>query len=375
MHIGMLAGEPSGDLLGAGLLRALSSHIPHLASSGIGGPAMQAAGFVSHYEMERLSVMGFIEPLRRLPELLAIRQGILRYFLENKPAVFIGIDSPDFNLGIEVKLRAAGIPVAHYVSPSVWAWRQGRIHKIAKAVDLMLTLFPFEADFYTRHHVPVKFVGHPLADDIPLVNDKQAARQKLGLDPDGVYLAVLPGSRYGEIQQLGPIFVAAVQRCQKKIPDLQCLVPMIHTARAAEFKQLSQKIAPDLPLTIFQNASRDVIAAADCVLVTSGTATLETMLVGRPMVIAFRMGRWSFQLAKRLVKVPFIGLPNLLADQCIVPEFIQDAATPDNLAQAVLDFLLSPEKSAVLQDKFLALHQALRCDASRQAAAGVLQLL
>jgi len=374
-HIGMLAGEMSGDLLGGSLILQLQKKIPDLYCSGIGGSSMLAAGFESLCDLERLSVMGLVEPLFRLPELFKIRQKMYNYFLNNRPKVFVGIDSPDFNLGLELKLHQAKIPVVHYVSPSVWAWRQKRIIKIAKAVDLVLTLFPFEADFYRKHNVPVKFVGHPLADQIPLVTEKKIARQKLGLDPDGLYLAILPGSRQNELKFLAAIFLYAAKLCRKKIPKLTIITSAANQQRYQEFNLLCQKLAPELSVQLFLQNSHDVMAASDVVLVTSGTATLEAMLFKKPMVIAYRMANITYQLAKYLVKIPSIGLPNLLAGEKLVPEFIQEQVTAENLAAAVLDWFTHPEKILSIEEKFLELHYQLRCNASEQAANAILSLI
>ncbi len=372
-NIGILVGEASGDILGAGLMHALQAS--HFSFTGIGGPQMIQAGCYSLHDMERLSVMGLVEPLCRLPELFRIRRELYHYFTQNRPAVFIGIDSPDFNLGLEIKLRQQGIPVIHYVSPSVWAWRQKRIIKIAKATDLVLTLFPFEADFYKKHHVPVQFVGHPLADFIPLQNDKLAARKKLNVDPDITYIALLPGSRANEIKFLAERFLATAYLCWKKRPNIQFITSSINEKRHQELKMIQQAKFPDLPLLFFQGKSHEVMEASDCVLVTSGTATLETMLYKRPMVIAYRMANLTFQLAKYLVKLKFIGLPNLLANEKLVPEFIQEAATPENMSKALLEYLDHPEKMALLEKKFLQMHEELRCNANQQAAQAVLNVL
>jgi lipid-A-disaccharide synthase len=374
MKVGIVAGEPSGSLLGAGLLHALRLEKPLLDSSGIGGADMIAAGFKSLHEMDRLSVMGLIEPLGRLPELFKIRKDLFQHFSTNKPDVFIGIDAPDFNLGLELKLRQAGMPVIHYVSPSVWAWRKKRIHKIAKAVDMVLTLLPFEAAFYEEHNVPSCFVGHPLADQIPLHTDQAAAKKALGLEPDTTYIALLPGSRKNELHYLGELFLKTALRCREKNPALKFITSAANGARNQEFQNLWRAIAPDLPLTFFENKSHAVMAAADVVLVTSGTATLETMLFKRPMVIAYRMANMTYQIARHLVKIPFIGLPNLLANQSLVPEFIQDAAQPDILAAALLDFLNHPETAQRLHEHFTNIHVQLRRDANQRAAEAVLNI-
>lgn len=371
MNIGIVAGEPSGDLLGAGLINALRAFDPNLTSTGVGGAAMIKAGFHSQHDMERLSVMGLIEPLYHLPDLFKMRRQLIQYFIKNPPDVFVGIDSPDFNLGLELKLRQAKIPIVHYVSPSVWAWRRNRLYKIAKAVDLMLTLFPFEADFYREHHIPVHFVGHPLADLIPLHTDKLTARRALGIPEEGTYIALLPGSRRNELKYLAELFVATAKKCLHKKTELHFISSAANTKRNEEFQTFVRHFAPDLPIHFFVGHSHEVMAAADVVLVTSGTATLETMLFKRPMVIAYRMSPITFSIARRLVKIPYVGLPNLLAKERIVPEFIQNDATPENLCNALFMYLDHPEEIKALEEKFTLIHQQLRCNASVQAAKAI----
>lgn len=375
MKIGIVAGEASGDLLGAGLLKQLRELYPDLQATGIGGPSLQKVGFKSLYDMERLSVMGLVEPLLRLSELFKMRRGLYRHFIAERPDVVIGIDSPDFNLGLEIKLRKAGIPVVHYVSPSVWAWRRKRIFKIAKAVDLMLTLFPFEADFYHEHHIPVKFVGHPLADAIPLNIDKHAARDTLGIPQQAVCIALFPGSRHQEVKYHAELFIKTAQQCLTIMPELQFVTSAVNITRDEEFKAYCKELAPDLPIHFFIGKSADAMAAADVVLVKSGTSTLETMLYKRPMVIAHKMAPMTFKIARHLVKVPFVGLPNLLANECLVPEYLQDAATPESLATALVDFLQHPEKIKALEEKFTTLHKQLHCHANQQAAEALIPFL
>jgi lipid-A-disaccharide synthase len=369
--IGILAGEASGDLLGAKLIHALRDRYPHLQIEGIGGPAMMAAGCNSLFDMERLAIMGFVRPLLRLPNLLKLRHDLYQHFIQGQPDIFIGIDAPDFNIGLELKLRRAGIPVIHYVSPSVWAWRQYRVRKIAKGVDLMLTLLPFEAKFYRQHGVPVKYVGHPLAEQIPLQPDTAAARRALCLDEKATYVALLPGSRRQEIQYMAAPYLRAAQLAWQKRPHLRFITAHVNEQRYQEFYECYQKYTPDLPLAFFTRRSHDVMAAADIVIVTSGTATLETMLFKKPMVIAYRMSWFTHLLAKLLVKVPFVGLPNLLANQLLVPELIQDDVKPDTICQLMLDYLDHPEKARALQSKFTDLHQELRADSAHQIAAAV----
>ncbi len=373
--LGIIAGEPSGDLLGAGLIKALREKFPNLEVAGIGGPNMIREGCQSLFDMENLSIMGLIEPLFHLKKLLKIRKELFHYFTENKPDVFIGIDSPDFNLGLEYKLKQFGIPIVHYVSPSVWAWRKKRIFKIKKSVDLMLTLFPFEANFYQEHHVPVCFVGHPLADAIPLHPDQAAAREALNINPHAKVIALLPGSRKGEIKYLSENFVKTAQYCWKKMPNLKFITTAFKEKRSTEFKAYVRGIAPEIPVKFFVGKSHEVLAAADCVLVTSGTATLETMLFKKPMVVAYKMSGLTFQIAKRVVKLKYVSLPNLLADEELVPEFIQEEATPEKMGEALLAFLKHPEKTQALSEKFLKLHEQLKCDASERAAEAIIKLV
>lgn len=375
LKIAIVAGEASGDILGAGLIKALRTLYPDLSVSGIGGELMLAAGCQSLFKQDELAVMGILEPLKRLPRLIHIYRTLCRHFSENKPDVFIGIDSPDFNLRLAANLHGQGITTVHYVSPSVWAWRQYRIHHIKRVVDLMLTLLPFEAAFYEKHQMPVQFVGHPLAEKIPLQVDKTAARLALKLDAQGEVLALLPGSRKQELEQLGKAFLEAALICHQARPHLQFITSSINEARAEEWRRLHQEFAPTLPLHFFVGRSQEVMAAADAILVTSGTATLEAMLFKRPMVIAYRTSAFNFMLARLLVKTPFIGLPNLLAGEALVPELIQDQVQPETLARLLLEFLTSPEKTALLQQKFLALHHQLAQQADLQAAKAVSKLL
>jgi len=359
LKIGIVAGEASGDLLGAKLLHALREKYPDVVIEGLGGPAMMAAGCRSLFDIERLAVMGFIEPLLRLPDLMKLRRDLYRHFTRHPPDLFIGIDAPDFNFGLEKRLRTAGIPVVHYVSPSVWAWRRYRIHKINKAINLMLTLLPFEAEFYERHHVPVRYVGHPLAEQIPLEIDTRAARRSLCVDEQGVYIALLPGSRRQEIRHMAEPLLLAAKKCWEMHPQVRFITSHVNEARYQEFYEWYKKLTPDLPLQFFTRRSHDVMAAADMVVVTSGTATLETMLYKKPMIIAYRMSRFTHWLAKKLVKTPFIGLPNLLANEKLVPELIQEEANPDTICSLLCDFLNHPEKIQILEQKFTAIHESL----------------
>lgn len=358
LRVGILAGEASGDILGSRLLVALRRRYPELQVEGIGGPLMQAQGFNSLFPMDRLSVMGFVEPLKRLPELLRIQRSLHQHFLANPPDVFIGIDSPDFCLRLEAKLRDAGIRTVHLVSPSVWAWRQGRIRKIRRAVDRMLCLFPFETAIYHQHGVQADFVGHPLADEIPLFSDGDSARRALGLAVEGRILALLPGSRAGEVSMLAPLFLEVARRLAAADPELRFVLPAANAEREAQLRALL-KGAPDLPLLLVQGRSREVMAAADAVLLASGTATLEALLVQRPMAVAYRMAPLSWALVSRLVRTPFAALPNILAGRALVPELIQDAATPARLVSVVQALLYNAKVAAEQRQAFAAIHQSL----------------
>jgi lipid-A-disaccharide synthase len=375
LKIGILAGEASGDLLGAKLIQALHERCPQLQIEGIGGPAMMAAGCESLFDIERLAVMGFIEPLFRLPELVLLRRSLYQHFIKNPPDVFIGIDAPDFNIGLELKLRQAGIPVVHYVSPSVWAWRHYRINKIAKAVDLMLTLLPFESKFYEQHQVPVQYVGHPLAEQIPLQPDTIQARRSLCIDEQATYVALLPGSRRQEIRYMAEPLLKAARLAWQQKPHLRFLTAHVNEQRYQEFYECYKQYTPDLPLQFFTRRSQDVMAAADVVVVTSGTATLETMLYKKPMVIAYRMSNLTYKLAKILVKTPYVGLPNLLANESLVPELIQDAVQPEAIAQHILNYLDQPEKTQLLQKKFTELHKELRADSASEIADAIIRVV
>jgi lipid-A-disaccharide synthase len=371
VRIGIVVGEISGDNLAANLIRALRQIYPDLTFEGILGPALLKEGGRSFYAMERLSVMGLLEPLARLPELFRIRRHLIQHFSDNPPDVFIGVDAPDFNLGLEQKLKARGIPTVHYVSPSVWAWRQGRIKTIKKAVDLMLTLFPFEAKFFEDHQVPVCFTGHPLADQIPLEVNTIEAKQALGFDVSKPVITLLPGSRQSEIKYLASIFIRSAALFFEKHKNVQFVMPLVSEAHKAILENLHQTIAPEVPIKTMVGNAHLAMRAADAVLVTSGTATLEVMLHKKPMILAYRMNPINFYIAKRVVKLSYIALPNLLAGKVIVPEFIQEDATPEKLSHALLE-LLSPDfDHASLVEKFTEIHLTLKKNASEVAAGAI----
>ena len=375
MRIGIVAGEASGDLLGAGLVKAIRRQHPDAVFEGIAGPQMMEAGATSLFPMERLSVMGIVEVFGRLRELLGIRRRLAEHFITNPPDVFIGIDAPDFNLGLERRLHRAGIKTVHYVSPSVWAWRQRRVKKIVKSTDLMLTLFPFEAEFYRAHHMPVQFVGHPLADLIPLQPDRAAARRDLGLPEEGEVLALLPGSRSTELRFLAATFIDTARWLRLHRPELRIVVPLANAERRTQFQSILAGRLEAPPMTLVDGRAREVMTAADVVLLASGTASLEAMLLKRPMVVAYRLAPFSYWLARHLLKVKSVSLPNLLADEILVPELLQDEATPDRLGQAVLYYLESPQAAAEVMGRFSEIHHELRQGASQQAARAVLGLV
>ncbi|PZP23622.1 lipid-A-disaccharide synthase [Pseudomonas kuykendallii] len=370
LRIALIAGEASGDILGAGLMQALKVRHPQVEFIGIGGPRMIAEGLNSYFPMERLAVMGLVEVLGRLAELLARRRRLVATLIEQRPDVVIGIDAPDFNLGLELRLRRAGIRTVHYVSPSVWAWRQKRVFKIRDACDLMLTLFPFEARFYTEHQVPVHFVGHPLADAIPLEVDRGAARRALGLPLEAPVIALLPGSRGGEVGRLGGLFLDTAQRLLASRPDLRFVLPCASPERRAQLEQML--VGRDLPLSLLNGQSHEALGACDAVLIASGTATLEALLCKRPMVVAYKVAPLTYRILSRLVKSPYVSLPNLLAGRLLVPELLQDAATPEALAAELLPLLHGGEAQT---ESFDAIHRTLRRDASAEAASAVLQLV
>lgn len=373
--IGIIAGEASGDILGAGLIRSLRKRYPDARFAGIGGEEMMAEGFHSLVPMERLSVMGLVEVLGRISELVRIRSRLLDFFLRTPPMVVIGIDSPDFTLAVERRCRKAGIPAVHYVSPSVWAWRKKRIFKIAKSVDLMLTLFPFETDIYRQHNIPVAFVGHPLADRIPMRPDTTQARVDLGLKLNKPVLALLPGSRGGEVERLGTLFLEAAHWLQQRVPDLQLVIPCANREREKQIRGITEVLKLSLPVTIVKGRSREVMAASDAVLLASGTATLEAMLLKKPMVVGYRLSDFSYKILSRMVQIPHIALPNLLARQALVPELLQDAATPEALGAAVLSQLEDTSKRQQLVEAFTELHLTLRQNADEQAAIAIVALL
>ena len=375
MKIGIVAGEPSGDYLGAGLISALARRIPGTEFVGVGGPCMEQAGMKKLYEMERISIMGLDDLLQNLHNILKIRRSLFKIFSQRSITIFIGIDVPDFNLGLERRLRGSGIPTVHYVSPTVWAWRGYRIRKIKHAVSHMLTLFPFEARYYERHGVPVDFVGHPIADEIDDDYDKSQIRRILNLPQEGhPVVALLPGSRMVELQRLGELFVEVARTLQKKLEGIKFIAPFANPETRLYFEKLLKKY-PDVPVVVVDGNSRQVIAAADVALVASGTAALEAALLRVPMVVAYK-GSWlSGALVKLLAHVEYFSMPNHLLEKPIVPEFFQADANVDNLVTAMNRYLLDAEHCQAVSRSFGVIMSSLRCNANDRAAEVVAHLL
>ncbi|MDY5106439.1 MAG: lipid-A-disaccharide synthase [Actinobacillus minor] len=377
--IALVAGEVSGDILGAGLINALKLHYPNARFIGVAGEKMQKAGCETLFEMEELAVMGLAEVVKHLPRLLKRRKQVIETMLEMKPDIFIGIDAPDFNLTVEEKLKAQGIKTIHYVSPSVWAWRQNRIHKIARATNLVLAFLPFEKAFYDRFNVPCRFIGHTMADAIPLKPNRTVACNMLGIDEQQRYIAILAGSRASEIHFLAEPFLKTAQILQEKHPDLQFLVPMVNEKRRAQFEAVKAQVAPNLQINIINGNARQAMIAAECTLLASGTAAFEAMLCKSPMVVGYKMKPMTYWLAKKLVKTDYISLPNLLANEPLVPELIQDECNPENLAWYLNRYLSddadSQKQKNELKQRFTELHKLIQCDADSQAAQAVVELL
>ena len=375
LTVALIAGETSGDILGAGLIRSLKQKNPNIRFVGVAGPLMQAEGCEAWYEMEELAVMGIVEVLGRLRRLLHIRRELTERLTTLKPDVFVGIDAPDFNIPLEGKLKRAGIPTIHYVSPSVWAWRQKRVFKIGRNTDLVLAFLPFEKAFYDRFDVPCQFIGHKMADDIALHPDKLAARKTLDIAPQARCLALLPGSRSSEVDMLSADFLRAAVLLRERYPDLEIIVPAANAHRAEQFLAIKQEIAPTLSLHLVEGKAREVMIASDAAILASGTAALECMLAKCPMVVGYRMKPFTFWLAKRLVKTQWVSLPNLLAGRELVKELLQEECTPQRLAAALEPLLHeSPERQELLTT-FQTLHQQIRWDADNQAAQAVLGLI
>ena len=377
--IALVAGEVSGDILGAGLIRALKVKYPNARFVGIAGERMIAEGCETLVDMEEIAVMGLAEIVKHLPRLLKIRKMVVETMSAQKPDIFIGIDAPEFNLYVEDKLKAQGIKTVHYVSPSVWAWRQKRIYKIARATDLVLAFLPFEKAFYDRFNVPCRFVGHTMADSIPLKPNRHEACNVLNIDEKQRYMAILVGSRSAEVELLSAPFLQTALRLKEKFPDLKFLVPLINQKRRQQFEQFKARLAPDLDMILLDGNARQAMIAAEVTLLASGTAALECMLCKSPIVVGYRMKPLTYFLAKHLVKTPYISLPNLLADEMLVPEMIQEDCTAEKLTEKLIPYLEQDESAVqnrhVLIQRFTDLHQQIQCDADKQAAQAVIDLL
>lgn len=375
MRIGIVAGEASGDLLASGLIQAIKAKYPDAEFEGIAGTAMVEAGCKAIYPAEKLAVMGLVEVLSHYRELKGIQNAIIKHFADNPPDVFVGVDAPDFNLTVERKLKTKGIKTVHYVSPSVWAWRQYRVKKIGRSVDLMLTLFPFEADFYHQHDVSVEFVGHPLAEMIPMQPDASAARQKLALPADKQLVAILPGSRMSEAKMLSQLMLEAAVEISKQQSGVEFVIPLATAAIREHVESVLSGLKDKPVLHLFDGRSREVMAAVDVIMLASGTAALEAMLFKRPMVVTYKLSPLTYAIVKRLIKTDFVSLPNILAGEEVAKELIQNQATAANLAQETLRLLQDDGAADAVSERFRNIHLQLRQDASAKAADAILSLV
>ncbi len=371
--IALVAGEASGDLLGSQLIEAIKRERPNVRFIGIGGPKMQVAGMQILYPMEKLAVMGYVEVLKHYREIAGIRRKLRAELIANPPDLFVGVDAPDFNLGLELDLKQRGIPVVHYVSPSIWAWRGERIHKIKRAVNHILTLFPFEPPLYEKVGVPVTYVGHPLADMLPIRPDRLAMREQMRINGKPLVFAFLPGSRKNEVRRLAATFIETAKEILKQHPESRFLVPLATRETRILFENMVWKLnAQELPITLLFGHAHDAMIAADGVLVASGTATLEAALLKRPMVITYKVPRLTYWLMKRKAYQRWVGLPNILAGKFVVPEILQDDATPENLAQALLNAVTNRQAVGELENIFASIHATLKQDRAHKAALAVL---
>ncbi|GEC94176.1 lipid-A-disaccharide synthase [Zoogloea ramigera] len=376
LRIAMVAGEASSDLLASHLIKALQRHLPDAEFFGIGGPKMQAVGFKALWPAEKLAVHGYVDALKNYRELSGIRSSLLDLLKKDPPAAFIGVDAPDFSLWLEKRLKDRGIPAIHFVSPSIWAWRRGRLKGIARAVSHMLCLFPFEPELYRAAGVPVSYVGHPLADVFPLVPDREGMREVLQISPGGPVFAFLPGSRQSEVRNLADTYIATAAQLHERHPGARFLVPLATRETRLLFEEALRRHAHlDLPIRILFGHAVEAMIAADVVLVASGTASLEAALLKRPMVITYKIGKWSYRLMRRLAYLPWVGLPNVLAGREVVPEVLQDAATPQALADALDGWLADPARVDELTRVFTDMHLQLRQDTAAKAAAAILPYL
>ncbi len=375
LRIGIVAGEPSGDYLAADLIRQIRQRIPDVEIEGVGGPLMLAAGCKLLYPMEKLSVMGLVEVAGSYLELVGIRRNLIKHFQQSPPDIFIGVDAPDFNLELEAQLHSSGIRTVHYVSPSVWAWRQYRIHKIKRAVDLMLVLFPFEMSIYRGHKIPVSFVGHPLADRIAVNPDQNAARQRLGLDPAARIIAIMPGSRKSEIERMLTIQLQTVSWCAGRHPELVFITSVLTDQARRMVERITHAMRPQIPLHIYQDRTDDVLAAADLALLTSGTITLEAMLHNLPMVVGYRVHWLTYRILRMLIRAKYAALPNLLTDRPLVAEFLQYDCQPEAMGAELVRLLENSDVREALLQSYAQIRNTLQQHAGARAAMAVLSLL
>jgi lipid-A-disaccharide synthase len=376
VRIAMAAGEASGDLLASHLMAALRAKLPNARFYGIGGPKMIGQGFDAWFPLEALAVRGYVEVLKHFREISGIRQELKRRLLADAPDIFIGIDAPDFNLALEKVLKQQGVPTIHYVSPSIWAWRGKRIHSIGKSVSRILVLFPFEPALYEKENIPVTYVGHPLADMLPVEDVRDEARELLGIPHQQAVFALLPGSRQSELAYMAETFIETARLIHQRLPNALFLAPMVTRETRLLFEAaLYRRQAGELPIRLLFGHAHEAMAASDAVLATSGTATLEAALLKRPMVIAYKLSPLTYHLVRRMVYLPYVGLPNILAGRLVVPEFLQNDAIPENLARALLDFLDDKEACARIGDVFREIHLQLRQNTAEKAAEAVLATL
>ncbi len=376
LKIAIVAGEKSGDILAANLIQTLSQRLNQagiqVSFEGVAGPLMQAEGCQTLFDMEELAVMGLVEVLGRLPRLLSIRKQLKQHWLKNPPDLMIGVDAPDFNLTLEKQLKQAGIKTVHYVSPSIWAWRQKRVFKVKAAADLVLALLPFEKAFYDKFDVPCRFVGHTLADQIPFESLTSEAKAELGLKAEQKYISVLPGSRRSEVELLSQVFAQTCALLKQKYPEYQFITACVNDKRKLELQAAMTEFAPDVEMIYFDNQSRQVMAASEAIMIASGTATLEAALIKRPMVACYKFKALSYFIFKRMVKIKYFSLPNLVADKAVIPELLQDELTPESLLSA-LETVIAERES--MQQDFIHIHQTLRQNAGEQAAQAIEELL
>ncbi len=377
VRVAMVVGEASGDLLASHLIAALKARMPEAVFYGIGGPRMEGQGFDAWWPMDRLSVMGYVDALKNYRAIAAIRRQLKKRLLELRPDIFIGVDAPDFNLGLETDLKAAGVKTIHYVSPSIWAWRGGRIKKIARAVNRVLALFPMEPPLYEKERIPVTYVGHPLADIIPLETDRFSVREKLAMPKDDPVFALLPGSRQGELAMMADTFVQVARIIRERfLPKARFIVPLTTRETRLQFEMaIYRQQAGDVPFRLLFGHAQDALGAADVSLVASGTATLEAALIKRPMVITYKIARASYWIMKRMAYQPFVGLPNILAGRQVVPEILQDEATPENLAEALVKLYEDKDNAAAVAEAFTDIHLQLRQNTAEKAANAVIECL